>query len=160
VDGEKAPMNSPSPLSSLGLTHPVLAAPMAPVVSFTFALPEASVFQAFRRAGTLTVQTVTSASEARAAAVMAGTDPDRGDPVLTRAFSGRPARGLPNRFSTGFDSIAPLGYPAVHHLTSPLRKAATAAGDPELVNLWAGAGYRNSTTGPAAAILQKLASAS
>jgi nitronate monooxygenase len=86
-------------------------------------------------------------------------DPGRGDPVLTRAFSGRPARGLPNRFISDFDSIAPLGYPAVHHLTSPLRKAAAAAGDPELVNLWAGTGYRQATTGPAAAILQTLASA-
>jgi nitronate monooxygenase len=224
------------------LTDPV------PVVSFTFGLPAASVFQAFRKAGTLTVQTVTSVDEARqaaeagpdllavqasaagahsgtwtpqripdpvplpelvagvrgvttvpvvaagglstpdevaailgdgAAAVMVGTallrsdesgasavhraalaDPGRGDPVVTRAFSGRPARGLPNRFIAEYGPIAPLGYPALHHLTSPLRKAATAAGDPELVSLWAGAGYRNATTGPAATILTSLAHAS
>ena len=43
---------------------------------------------------------------------------DRGAKVLTRAFSGRPARGLPNRFITDFGPLAPLGYPAVHHLTS------------------------------------------
>ncbi len=92
-------------------------------------------------AGTALLRSDESGASAVHQAALA--DPDRGDPVLTRAFSGRPARGLPNRFITGFDSIAPLGYPAVHHLTSPLRKAATAAGDPELVNLWAGTGYRN-----------------
>ena len=58
-----------------------------------------------------------------------------------------------------FSELAPLGYPALHHLTSGLRKAATAAGNPELVHLWAGTGYRNATTGPAAAILTDLAGA-
>lgn len=83
---------------------------------------------------------------------------DRGDPVMTRAFSGRPARGLPNTFIARYDALAPAGYPALHHLTSPLRKAAAAAGDPELVNLWAGTGYRAATAEPAADILTRLAS--
>jgi NAD(P)H-dependent flavin oxidoreductase YrpB (nitropropane dioxygenase family) len=76
--------------------------------------------------------------------------------VVTRAFSGRPARGLRNDFIDRFDDIAPLGYPALHHLTSGLRRAAAAAGDPELVNLWAGTGYRNATAEPAGLILQRL----
>ena len=51
-----------------------------------------------------------------------------------------------------------MGYPAIHHLTSPLRKAAAAAGKPDYVHLWAGTGYRHATAEPAADILRRLAS--
>jgi NAD(P)H-dependent flavin oxidoreductase YrpB (nitropropane dioxygenase family) len=89
-------------------------------------------------------------------------EPDADTPaagtVLTRAFSGRPARGLRNRFSERYGDLAPIGYPAVHHLTSPLRRAAAAAGDPERVNLWAGTGYRHASAEPAGRILARLAS--
>jgi NAD(P)H-dependent flavin oxidoreductase YrpB (nitropropane dioxygenase family) len=78
--------------------------------------------------------------------------------VVTHAFTGRPARGLRNRFIDAYDAQAPLGYPALHHLTRPLRRAAAAAGDPEPVNLWAGTGYRAARERPAAETLQHLAS--
>lgn len=78
--------------------------------------------------------------------------------VVTRAFTGRPARGLRNRFVDAYDAHAPLGYPALHHLTRPLRRAAAAAGDPEPVNLWAGTGYRDAVERPAADTLRTLAS--
>jgi NAD(P)H-dependent flavin oxidoreductase YrpB (nitropropane dioxygenase family) len=84
-------------------------------------------------------------------------DPARTETVLTRAFSGRPARALRNRFVDRFDALAPAGYPALHHLTSPIRKAAAAAGDPEGINIWAGTGYRDATEEPAANILRRLA---
>ena len=87
----------------------------------------------------------------------AGFDGDRGDPVTTTAFSGRPAGGLPNAFLAAYDGRGPLGYPALHHLTSPIRRAAAAAGNPEHVNLWAGAGHRHVEARPAAEILQDLA---
>ena len=74
-----------------------------------------------------------------------------------RAWTGRPARGLRNRFSDAFDSSAPSGYPALHHLTRPIRRAAGAAGDPERVNLWAGTGFRDARSAPAAEILADLA---
>jgi NAD(P)H-dependent flavin oxidoreductase YrpB (nitropropane dioxygenase family) len=77
--------------------------------------------------------------------------------VLTHAFTGRPARGLRNEFTDRFAGLAPYGYPALHHLTSPLRRAAAAAGDPERLHLWAGAGYRYATEEPAGAILARLA---
>ncbi|GAA3482594.1 NAD(P)H-dependent flavin oxidoreductase [Streptomyces yanii] len=217
-----------------------------PVVSFTFAVPEAAVIAVLRAAGTLVVQTVTSAAEARlaaeagvdvlavqasaagghsgtltpqhipapvplpdllsevrqavplplvaaggvatpaevtgalragAAAVMVGTvllradeagtsrphkaalaDPARRRTVVTRAFTGRPARALRNDFTDRYTDLAPAGYPALHHLTSPMRKAAAAADDPERINLWAGTGYRHATAEPAGQILQRLAS--
>jgi NAD(P)H-dependent flavin oxidoreductase YrpB (nitropropane dioxygenase family) len=84
-------------------------------------------------------------------------DPVRTETVLTRAFTGRPARGLRNAFIDAHEPDAPLGYPAIHHLTSPLRKAATAAGKPDFVHLWAGTGYRLATAEPTADILQRLA---
>jgi len=79
------------------------------------------------------------------------------DTVVTRAFTGRPARGLRNAFTERHDPTAPLGYPAVHHLTRAVRQAAAAAGDPDRLHLWAGTGYRKARTGPAHAVLDALA---
>ncbi|MGW1224674.1 nitronate monooxygenase [Streptomyces sp. NPDC001478] len=62
--------------------------------------------------------------------------------VLTRAFSGRPARGLVNRFVREHGPYAPAAYPQVHHLTAPLRKAAARTGDAQGMALWAGQGHR------------------
>lgn len=84
-------------------------------------------------------------------------DPARTQTVITRAFTGRPARGLRNAFIERYETAAPLGYPAIHHLTSPLRKAAAGAGESDLVHLWAGTGYRNARQEPTEAILTRLA---
>ncbi|MFB7500169.1 NAD(P)H-dependent flavin oxidoreductase [Streptomyces sp. NPDC056161] len=223
----------------------LLSSPI-PVVSFTFGIPEPAVVAAFRAAGTLVVQTVTSPVEASAAAeagvdvlavqasaagghsgtwtpqrtppfvplpdllkavrkevsvplvaaggiatpdevsealaagavaVMVGTvllradeagtsapyrtaiaDPARKGTVVTRAFTGRPARALRNAFTDRYSGLAPDGYPALHHLTSPIRRAAAAANDPERINLWAGTGYRHATAEPVRQILHRLAS--
>src|ERR1700752_1817804 len=50
--------------------------------------------------------------------------------VVTRAFSGRYARGLENDFTRLFSDVAPLGYPEVNQMTSPIRKASAALDDP------------------------------
>ncbi|MBQ0887103.1 nitronate monooxygenase [Streptomyces sp. RM72] len=84
------------------------------------------------------------------------TDPAFEGTVLTRAFTGRPARALRNAFIDRYESAAPTGYPAVHHLTAPLRRAATAAGDKGLIHLWAGTGYRQAAQEPAAQTLRRL----
>lgn len=222
----------------------LLQTPVA-LVSFTFGIPQRRIIEALHTAGSLVMQTVTSAAEARLAAqagvdalavqgpcagghsgtftpqqssseislidlvaqirhavclpliaagglstpegisavlaggadaAMVGTallraeesgasavhkaalaDPLREETVITRAFTGRPARALRNQFIDRHDAHAPFGYPAVHHLTNPLRKAAAAAGDPEHVHLWAGTGYRRATEEPVANILGRLA---
>src|SRR4051794_3092436 len=85
-------------------------------------------------------------------------DPARGEARLTRAFTGRPGRGVPNAFMARYDDLAPLGYPALHHLTSPIRRASAARGDAEQVNIWAGSGYREISDRPAAEVLAALAS--
>jgi NAD(P)H-dependent flavin oxidoreductase YrpB (nitropropane dioxygenase family) len=215
----------------------------APVVSFTFGIPDASALAALRGVGSLLVQTVTSGDEARRAhqagidalavqasaagghsgtltpdripadrplpdlvaevraavslpvlgaggiasaadvaallaagadAAVVGTallladesgasaahragllDHDRETAVM-RAWTGRPARGLRNAFSDTYDAAAPAGYPALHHLTRPIRRAAGAAGESERVNLWAGTGFRAARQEPVADILHGL----
>jgi nitronate monooxygenase len=79
------------------------------------------------------------------------------DTIITRAFSGRYARGLANRFALEHDRQAPQAYPEVHHLTRPLRATATRAGDGDVPNLWAGTGWRQVTAEPAADIVQRIA---
>lgn len=76
--------------------------------------------------------------------------------VMTRAFSGRPARGLRNRFIDDHGETAPAGYPLVNQLTQPLRAAAAAAGDPEGLHLWAGTGHQHSADIPAAELTARL----
>jgi nitronate monooxygenase len=76
---------------------------------------------------------------------------------LTRAFSGRPARGLVNRFMREHGPYAPAAYPEVHHLTSPLRRAAAKAGDAQGMALWAGQGHRMARELPAGQLVEVLA---
>ena len=215
----------------------------APIVSFTFGIPDAASLAALRGAGSLLVQTVTSADEARqadeagidalavqasaagghsgtltatripaerplpelvadvraavslpvlgaggiataddvAAVLAAGADAavvgtallladesgtsaahraglldHHRETAVMRAWTGRPARGLRNAFSDAYEGAAPTGYPALHHLTRPIRRAAGAAGDSERVHLWAGAGFRAARQGPVADILRRL----
>jgi nitronate monooxygenase len=75
---------------------------------------------------------------------------------LTRAFTGRQARGIVNRFMEEQGDAAPLAYPAVHHLTAPLRAAARNAGDAEVVNLWAGQAYSLARAERAGDVVRRL----
>lgn len=83
------------------------------------------------------------------------TDPDFTETSLTCAFTGRPARGLTNRFILDH-SDAPCAYPQVHHMTKPLRAAATRAADPEGMALWAGTGFRRARELPAGELVAVL----
>lgn len=74
----------------------------------------------------------------------------------TRAFSGRTARGILNRFMVEH-SGAPSGYPEVHHLTAPVRAAARRDGDAESVNLWAGQAHELTRDGTVAELFAGLA---
>ncbi len=83
-------------------------------------------------------------------------DPAFGETVLTHCFTGRPARALRNGFVDRHHGAAPYGYPAVHHLTRDLRRAAARAGDADRLHLWAGTGFRRARTGPAADLIRGL----
>jgi nitronate monooxygenase len=75
--------------------------------------------------------------------------------ALTRAFTGRRARGIVNRFMRDHDAAAPKAYPQVHYLTAPLRAAARAAGDADGINLWAGQAYPLAEAAPAATLVAR-----
>ncbi|WP_317201269.1 NAD(P)H-dependent flavin oxidoreductase [Janthinobacterium sp.] len=84
----------------------------------------------------------------------AGDHPTR----LTRAFSGRYARGLVNRF---MDIMEPLesqvpAYPVQNALTGVIRAAGAKAGDTEFMSLWAGTGVSLARGMPAAQLVQTL----
>jgi nitronate monooxygenase len=80
---------------------------------------------------------------------------------LTRAFSGRPARGVVNRFMREVergDADAILPYPLQNVLTRSLRNAAAAQGRSEFLSLWAGQGVRLARREKAADLVARLAS--
>ncbi|WP_219106738.1 nitronate monooxygenase [Austwickia sp. TVS 96-490-7B] len=124
--------------------------------------------------GVTTAGDVRRALQAGAVAVQVGTalllTPEAGtsaghrlaltDPVLsstvTRAFTGRVARGLRNRFVVEHDEQAPAAFPAVDGLTRPLRAAAAACADLGGLALWAGSGWRAAAEEPAAEVICRL----
>ncbi|WP_374315476.1 NAD(P)H-dependent flavin oxidoreductase [Microbacterium sp.] len=78
--------------------------------------------------------------------------------VLTRAMSGRLARGIPNRAMRELETagvIAP--FPAQNWATGVFRAAASAQGDAELVSLWAGQAAALATRDRAADVFAELA---
>ena len=85
-------------------------------------------------------------------------DPAFTETVITHAFTGRPARALRNDFIERHGRTAPLGYPAIHHLTRELRRAAARTGDPHGLHLWAGTGFKSARPGSVASIINHLAS--
>jgi nitronate monooxygenase len=74
---------------------------------------------------------------------------------LTRAFTGRRARGIVNRFMREHDAAAPRAYPQIHYATAPLRAAARGTGDADGINLWAGQNYRLAKTEPATELVTR-----
>ncbi len=82
------------------------------------------------------------------------TDPQFTQTRTTRAYSGRLARGLVNRYIDDFTDSAPPIYPQLNTLTGPLRAAA--ADDPQVINLWAGTGWRGSEAVGAADVVAAL----
>jgi nitronate monooxygenase len=76
--------------------------------------------------------------------------------ALTRAFTGRLARGIRNRFMLEHLD-APRAYPEIHYATAPLRAAGREAGDADVVNLWAGARHAMTVARPAAETVAALA---
>jgi nitronate monooxygenase len=75
---------------------------------------------------------------------------------LTRAFTGRLARGIVNRFMIDHPD-APVGYPELHYATAPLRAAARERGDADGFNLWAGQAHALAQERPAAETVRALA---
>jgi nitronate monooxygenase len=81
----------------------------------------------------------------------------RGDngTTLTRAFSGRPARSIRNRFSELAQDGPFLRFPAQLKFTVPLRVASNREGSAEYMPLWAGQAYPLATEAPAGALIAR-----
>jgi nitronate monooxygenase len=82
---------------------------------------------------------------------------------VTRAFSGRPARGIVNRFMTDVDrtgapgdASAILPFPYQNRLTRALRAAASAQDRSEFLSLWAGQGVRMARRQSARDLVRRL----
>ena len=76
---------------------------------------------------------------------------------VTRAFSGRPARGVSNRFMEEMrhaDAILP--FPLQNALTRPMRDAAAKQGRAEFLSLWAGQGVGLTRRMPARELVERL----
>lgn len=125
--------------------------------------------------GVMTASDARRALDAGAAAVQCGTaflrtpeagtsavlraalaDPRFTSTVVTRAFTGRPARGLANAWTAAYPD-APAAYPHVHQVTQPLRAAAATRGDAQHAHLWAGTGWRSATEASAGEVVRSLA---
>jgi nitronate monooxygenase len=98
----------------------------------------------------LTAEAATSAAHREALRGRAPT-------ALTRAFTGRSARGVENRFMRLHEGEAPTAYPEVHNLTAPVRAAARERGDADGFHLWAGQAYALAAELPAGELVRRLA---
>ncbi len=157
-----SPLRPVTPVPIVDLVKQVMATVPLPVIATGGLATPGAVAEVIRAGaaaaavGTVLLRATESGASATHQAALA--DPAYTETVLTRAFTGRPARGLRNAFIDAHEAEAPTGYPAIHHLTSPLRKAAAAAGKPDYVHLWAGTGFRHASVEPATDILRRLAS--
>ena len=90
----------------------------------------------------------------RQALLAAGNKPTR----LTRAFSGRYARGLENRFMLEMKDVETRfpAYPVQNALTASIRAAAAGKGDTGLMSLWAGTDIGRARPMPVAKLMQTL----
>jgi nitronate monooxygenase len=146
------------PLSTLVLLRLVSGRSRLPLIA-SGGLTDGPAVAAVLAAGAAAVQLGTAFLRADEA----GTEPAYRDALgsntptaLTRAFSGRRARGIVNRFMAEHSEGAPAAYPHVHHATSPLRAAARKRGDAGGFNLWAGQAHELAPSGPAAEILRSI----
>ncbi|MPY97912.1 MAG: nitronate monooxygenase [Actinophytocola sp.] len=161
-----------------GMHDPYAAPPAVPLLELLASVRSATSLPLVAAGGIATGADAAAALRAGAQAVQLGTaylrTPESGakpahkraladqrfaETVVTRAFSGRPARGLRNRFIEEHDATAPAGYPLVNQLTQPLRAAAASQDDPDGLALWAGTGYRHAQDVPAEALTAELWSA-
>ena len=133
---------------------------LGPAVIAAGGIMDASDVARARAAGADAIQAGTAfllAPEAGTSEVHRAAIAAPGVTVLTRAFSGRRARGIANEWTAGIGHDAPHAYPEVHHLTTPLRARGRSARDRDLVNLWAGTEHERARPAPAAEIVAELA---
>ncbi len=78
------------------------------------------------------------------------------DTVLTRAFSGKPARGIRNRMTDELATVRLPPYPVMNGLTRALRQAAVQRGAADYLSLWAGQGVAQARALPVRELVSAL----
>ena len=63
---------------------------------------------------------------------------EEADTCITKAFTGKPARGLVNKFTEQLKDAPVAPYPLQHHLTTPIRQISGNTNRPEYMSLWMG----------------------
>jgi len=147
-------------LSTLELTRRLVKLCARPIVSAGGMMDGADIAAAMR-AGAAAAQMGTAflccdesgASKAHKRFVL--TQGSRGSAV-TRAFSGRPARGINNEFIKLMEDQPVLPFPLQNSLTGPLRQWAGKADNGEYQSLWAGAQYPRARQMPASDLVRRL----
>ena len=149
-------------LDALALLQAVVAAVTIPVISAGNVMTGADVRERLDR-GAAAVQMGTAFLVTDESGIhpaykhrlhIAGTSPTR----LTRAFSGRYARGLVNRFMQQMEAVEDQvpPYPVQNALTGPIRFEAAKRGDTELMSLWCGTGVGRARRMGAARLVETL----
>jgi nitronate monooxygenase len=151
--------DAPGDVGLLALLQLVAAAlPGLPLVA-TGGIATGRAVAAVLAAGAAAAQVGTAlmrAPEAATAAVHREALARPGRTAVTRAFTGRSARGIVNAFMREHEAAAPRAYPAVHHITAPLRARARKEGDADALHLWAGQAHELAGDRPAAEIVRAL----
>jgi nitronate monooxygenase len=150
---------------------------MVPALDLVRAAAGAVSLPVIATGGLMDGRDITSAIKAGASAAQLGTAflacPESGAPeahkrailaakedttVVTRAFSGRPARGLKNGFIASLDGRQDfiLPYPVQNALTRPMRTAAGQQGLADYLSLWAGKGVARACSMPAGDLVARL----
>ena len=75
---------------------------------------------------------------------------------LTRAFTGKLARGLKNTFTEQLEHAIIAPYPLQHHLTTKIRQVSAQMGRPEYLSLWMGENSYMAKRAPAKEIIDSL----
>jgi nitronate monooxygenase len=151
---------------------------MVPTLDLTRAIRKAVALPVIASGGLMDGNDIAGAFEAGATAVQLGTAflvcPEAGTPeahkkailatrtdttVVTRAFSGRPSRGLRNAFIDKLDGKQDYILPFFlqNALTRPMRAAAAKQGNADFLSLWAGQGFARARALPTAELVKILA---
>ena len=151
--------DAPGDVSLLALLQLIGAAlPGLPLVA-TGGIATGRAVAAVLAAGAAAAQVGTAlmrAPEAATAPVHRDALAQPGRTAVTRAFTGRSARGIVNTFLREHDEDAPHAYPAVHYITAPLRARAREEGDAETLHLWAGQAHELIDDRPAGELVRQL----
>jgi nitronate monooxygenase len=106
--------------------------------------------------GTAFLRTPEAATHPAWSAAIARTAPE--DTVLTRAFSGRLARGIRNQMTEAFagPDLKPVPYPVQRAIMAPVRAAAEQAGEAGRMQAWSGQGAAMARDEAAGALTRRL----